>query len=213
MWWSLYAPAIPRRQHQCAPTGRTVPQTTRLGRQRGVSWCTQHQVTSCAPATTSRILHPLGRASGRVQRMCWGRWMSSARSNLYRTSQCVVLLLLGPRWMYGVLTALRVVQLVTALFLLLVLCASLVCGARSIDAARPPPAYRKDTKVRLYFVAGHSRAARTTDPRWLNPEPRTAKENADAAHACQPHAERCNSCRHQHCRRCRCQRLWGPGRR
>merc|ERR1719163_66324 len=38
------------------------------------------------------------------------------------------------------------IPLVTALFLLLVLCASLVCGARSIDAARPPPAYCKDTK-------------------------------------------------------------------
>ena len=38
------------------------------------------------------------------------------------------------------------IPLVTALFLLLVLCISLVGSARRIDTARPPPAYCKDTK-------------------------------------------------------------------
>jgi len=48
-------------------------------------------------------------------------------------------------------------QLVIALFLLLVLCTSLVGSARRIDTARPPPAYRKDTKVRAHrrLVARH----------------------------------------------------------
>ena len=48
-------------------------------------------------------------------------------------------------------------QLVTALFLLLVLCTSLVGSARRIDTARPPPAYCKDTKVRAHrrLVARH----------------------------------------------------------
>ena len=147
MRWSLFAPAIPRRLCQYALTGRTVPQTTRRGRQRGVSWCTRHRITLCARATTSRTLRQPGRASGDVPRMCWDLWTSSAPSNLWRTSRYVAAMcnVLHVGTMYSLQASL---QLVTALFLLLVLCISLVGSARRIDTARPPPAYCKDTKVR-----------------------------------------------------------------
>ena len=87
--WSSHAPAMPHPPRQCAPAGRTVPRTTRRGRQRDASWCTRHRVTLCAPAPTSRILRPLGRALGVARRMCWVQWTSSALKSSWRTSRYV----------------------------------------------------------------------------------------------------------------------------